>query len=191
MAQFKIAFAPTLGHEGGYAKDPDDFGGETYCGIARRYHPTWAGWGFIDALKGEDTFPLCLDRDDGLQYAVSQFYKELYWDRFQGDKIPDQALANELFDTAVNMGVHRAVVFLQSALNLLNRNEKLYSDIMEDGQLGPASMRSLEGFLLQDGNCNLLVKLLNVMQGNHYIEQMRKHSNQEKYLRGWFKRVAI
>lgn len=190
MANFNMAYELTMGHEGGYVHDPDDFGGETYCGISRRYHPTWAGWGFIDALKDKDTFPQCIAGDDGLRYAVSQFYKEMYWDRFQGDRL-DQALANELFDTAVNMGVHRAVLFLQSALNLLNRNEKMYADIVEDGLLGRGTLRALEGYQIQDGDFGMLMKIVNILQGSHYIKQMKKNPTQEKYARGWLKRVTL
>ena len=51
MADFKEAFELTLAHEGGYVKDPDDRGGETYKGIARRYNPGWSGWARIDKAK--------------------------------------------------------------------------------------------------------------------------------------------
>lgn len=191
MAQFKPAFDITMEHEGGYVSDPDDFGGETYRGISRRYHPTWAGWGFIDGMRNEETFPLCLDRDDALDHAVTQFYKELYWDRFQGDKLTDQDLANKMFDIAVNMGVHRAVLFLQSALNLLNRNQKIYADIVEDGLLGKGTLRALEGYQIQEDDFKPLLKIVNILQGYYYVKQMRKHPTQEKYARGWLKRVAL
>ena len=44
-----------------------------------------------------------------------------------------EPVAVELFDTAVNQGVHAAVKYLQGALNLLNANQKIFPDIMKDG----------------------------------------------------------
>ena len=36
-----------------------------------------------------------------------------------------------------------------------------------------------------------LLKLMNILQGMHYIEYSRKKASQEKYLRGWLNRVAV
>ncbi|GAJ23902.1 unnamed protein product, partial [marine sediment metagenome] len=36
-----------------------------------------------------------------------------------------------------------------------------------------------------------LLKVMNILQGMHYIEYMRKSPTQEKYARGWLKRVKI
>lgn len=138
MANFEAAFQITLGHEGGYGFDPDDAGGETYKGVARRYHPSWSGWSSIDRIKQQSSnrrqLNSLLGNDHKLQQQIQDFYKHNYWDRFQGDAIASQELAEELFDTGVNMGVHRAVRFLQEGLNLLNRNQKSFKDILEDGK---------------------------------------------------------
>lgn len=37
----------------------------------------------------------------------------------------------------------------------------------------------------------LLLKILNVLQGNFYLDYMRKNTVQEKYMRGWFNRVKL
>jgi len=123
MADFKAAFERTMSREGGYVFDPDDAGGETYKGIARRFHPSWDGWEIVDEIKRFAQADLAdvLDDNDTLQERVAAFYRAQFWNRFMGDAITDQRVAEELFDTAVNMGVHRAVTFLQRALNLLNR----------------------------------------------------------------------
>lgn len=189
MANFDRAFKKTMKHEGGYVDDPDDRGGETYRGISRRFHPSWGGWSFIDASKNEDEFPKCLGENEAIDISVSQFYKDQFWNRFQGDQIRDQAIAEELFDTGVNMGVHRAVTFLQQALNVLNRNERSWSDIVEDGQLGPGTMHALDAYWISERDGELLLKVMGLLQGNHYIEYMRKSPTQEKYARGWLARV--
>lgn len=43
-------------HEGGYVNDPDDKGGETYKGIARKFNPDWKGWKIIDKSSNFFTF---------------------------------------------------------------------------------------------------------------------------------------
>lgn len=195
MADFKKAFMKTAGHEGGYVFDPDDAGGETYKGISRRFHPSWNGWKVIEKIKQyikNNSFNETLEENDLLQKVVKTFYKQYYWDRFQGDNIPVQEIAEELFDTGVNMGIHRAVIFLQKGLNLLNRNQKSYPDIIEDGNFGPNTLKTLNLFLRIENNDQMsLLKIMNTLQGMHYIKYMEKNPKQEKYARGWLKRVKI
>lgn len=194
MADFLQAFQITLEHEGGYVFDKDDAGGETYKGVARRYHPGWGGWIIIDEIKKRTRTTRTLNKqlreNQELQALIQAFYKQFYWDRFQGDLIPVQELAEELFDTGVNMGVHRAVRFFQEGLNLLNRNQQSYKDILEDGESGPKTLAALDSYLAKDPPEHLL-KIMNVLQGGHYINYMCKSPVQEKYARGWLKRVCI
>ncbi len=190
MARFETSLALVLRHEGGYVFDPDDPGGETYRGIARRYHPDWPGWAIVDGHKAEGgDFPARLGADEALQAQVAEFYRINFWNRLWGDRLPDQALADELLDTAVNMGVRRAVAFLQEALNLLNRNQHDYLDLAEDGLLGPKTLAALHTCLAHDGAH--LLKLCNLLQGMHYIDTARRNPVQEKFLRGWLSRVSI
>ncbi|MFQ5587022.1 MAG: glycoside hydrolase family 108 protein [Thermodesulfobacteriota bacterium] len=194
MANFNEAFIKTAAHEGGYVNDPDDAGGETYKGVARRYNPSWSGWEIIDIIKQEtessSELKKSLEQNEQLQSEVRLFYKQFYWDRFWGDEVPVQEIAEELFDTGVNMGVRKAVSFLQESLNLLNRNQKSYADIGEDGLFGPTTLRTLETYCKNDKPSSLLT-VMNILQGMHYIERMRKNPVQEKYARGWLKRVKI
>ena len=189
MANFTAAFNLTSAHEGGYVNDPTDRGGETYRGISRVHHPSWSGWGKIDALRGKRGFPSTLDADRSLQNSVKSFYKRKYWDRFLGDQVPDQQVANELYDTGVNMGVRRAVRLLQNALNLLNRNQRDYQDLVVDGWLGQGTLKVLKQYLKLDGEPDALLKMLNIQQGARYIAIMENDAAQEKYARGWLKRT--
>jgi len=189
MAKFEDAFSRTMLHEGDYNNDEDDAGGETYRGISRRYNPSWKGWEVIDDCKRFD-FSLedCLNmKGNIMDDLVEDFYKDKYWNPFWGDEIDNQAIANELFDTAVNMGIYRAVKFLQQALNYLNRNGTIYSDIVEDGAFGRNTMRAFKSLPKRD--YDVLYKMMNVLQGMHYMNYMSKSPTQEKYARGWFKRV--
>jgi len=192
MADFLKAFERTMGKEGVYDCDPIDAGGETYRGIARRFYKSWDGWKIIDAAKSRPSFPASLKNDPVLALKVENFYKTTYWDMMLCDEMTDmeQPLAEELFDTGVNMGISRAATFLQIALNVLNRNQQLYPDILEDGLLGDQTLLSLRKYLEKD-KIDLLIKIINVLQGNHYIQYMKKDPRQEKYARGWFSRVMI
>ena len=192
MANFQKTFETTMGHEGGYVDDPADAGGETYKGVSRRFNPSWQGWESIDRQKNAPNFPKCLDDDPDLQLEVKNFYKQHYWDKFWGDEFPEQGndIAREMFDTGVNMGVGRAVKFLQQGLNLLNRNGKSYNDIVVDGGFGPATLGTLKKYLAKD-KPEYLLKIMNILQGNHYINYMTKSPVQEKYARGWLNRVTI
>ena len=173
-----------MGHEGAYSNDPDDVGGETYCGISRVYNPAWPGWDYIDEMKiGQTGFDKVV-----LEPLVRTFYKERYWNPFMGDRL-QQDIANEMFDTAVNMGIGRAIKFLQQGLNALNRNATLYPDLVEDGDFGGRTLSAYETLPKKD--LPVLNKIMNVLQGMHYIEYMRKSPTQEKYARGWFNRVSI
>lgn len=169
--------------------DPVDRGGETYRGISRVNHPGWEGWDRIDALKGKVGFPGLLHSDSVFQDSVKSFYKSKYWDRFLGDNITDQQVAMEIYDTGVNMGLRRSVRYLQHGLNLLNRNQQNYDDLVVDGWLGKKSLGALSDYLLQDGHANALLKLMNIQQGARYVIIMEHDSSQEKYARGWLKRV--
>ena len=155
-----------MGHEGGCVDDPADKGGETYKGIARRYNPGWNGWKQIEALKVTDNFPGCLNKSRKLQNSVKRYYKQHYWDKFWGDEIPNRLLAEELFDTSVNMGVSRAVRYLQVGLNVLNRNGKLFADLVEDGRFGVKTLKAVKIFLKKD-RIDPLFKIMNILKGMH------------------------
>ena len=188
MANFKKAYDKTMGHEGGYTHDPDDVGGETYKGIARKYHATWEGWAIIDAEKSKASFPGCLNSNAQLQVMVEKLYKQMYWDVNLLDEISNQDIAEEMFDTGVNMGVGRASRFLQESLYYLNRNGKLFPDLVVDGKIGKKTLEAIN-VLLHNGEASFIYKILNICQGRHYLSYMTKSPTQEKFARGWLKRV--
>ena len=190
MADFNMSYLKTMGHEGFYANDSDDRGGETWKGIARNYHPSWRGWVIIDGEKPNPYFPKHLKDNIVLEGLVKSFYKANFWDVWLGDGFTSQALADEMFDTGVNMGVSRAVSFLQEGLNLLNRNQSMYKDLVVDGKFGNNTFNTLEIFM-KTNQIDFLIKIMNVLQGMHYIDYMRKSPTQEKFCRSWFSRVEI
>lgn len=181
MAEFDKAFNNTMGHEGGYSNDPDDAGGETYRGISRKYHPNWEGWVIIDDTKPNIDSAV-------LDPYVRSFYKNFYWNPNRLDEFP-QEVSDEIFDTGVNMGVKEAAKFFQRSLNYLNRNSTLYPDLVDDGLIGGKTISAFSSLPKQD--LVILLTMMNVLQGQHYMEYMTKSPTQEKYARGWFNRVMI
>ena len=78
--------------------------------------------------------------------------------------------------------------FLISSLNLLNKNGKLWQELVEDGKIGSNTLKALNSCLAYRGD-SYLFKVMNLLQGNHYINYMSKSPVQEKYAYGWLKRV--
>ncbi len=120
MADFKSAYKKIEAAEGGWVSDPDDAGGETYKGISRKANPNWNGWISIDAIKKAHptTFKSILKRTPELEKKVQDLYKDKYWDCFELDDVPNQLVAEQMFDTAVNQGQTAAIKFAQRVLDL-------------------------------------------------------------------------
>lgn len=192
MADFRIAYSKTAVVEGGYANDPDDRGGETYKGLARKMEPGWRGWPLIDAIKqrvgtGASAIDKAAQVNLSLQFLVLTAYKSSYWDTMSLDLLQDQHVANELYDTGVNMGIGRAGLFFQRALNCINRNGDLFPDLKLDGQVGPKTIASFNNLSASDKN--IVWKLLNCQQGAKYIDICEANPKQEKFMRSWASRV--
>ncbi|OFZ71393.1 MAG: hypothetical protein A3K03_04565 [Bdellovibrionales bacterium RIFOXYD1_FULL_44_7] len=184
---FDIAFRLTMQNEGlgKLTNDSRDPGGMTYSGISRRYWPEWAGWVTIDQC--EQPFPP--DTIDHLTDLTKSFYRVNFWNRMQGDEFAEisPAIAYEVFDTAVNMDVTRAVEFLQTGYNV-GRGE-YGADLEVDGRLGPKTLEAIRNYMASKPGTPALNEeiLLNCMNGEQYI--FYKANPRRKYFRGWFRRV--
>ena len=200
MSEFKIAYGNTMSHEGIYSNDPRDMGGETWKGVARKMHTNWEGWLVIDMIKKSVNavdLPKTLAIDEELEEMVQAFYQSEFWNMMLLDQIPYQEVANELFDTAVNQGQVIAVRQFQEALNLLNNNQKHYSDISEDGKMGGATIKAYWAYMLtanfpgrsDDRNTRTLLKLMNGLQAARYAEICENNPSQEVYFYGWVNRI--
>lgn len=124
MADFAQSLRKTLAVEKGWNNVPGDKGGETYKGIARNFHPSWAGWAIIDAIKNSlhlspnlvhsDALDRVLESQSALPGQVEAFYREKFWAPLGVDK-EAQAIADKAFDIAVNMSVEAAKKMLMQA----------------------------------------------------------------------------
>lgn len=188
MPYFKEALASTLAHEGGYADDPDDRGGETYRGISRKYHPDWPGWARIDEIKNTVSRRQ-LDEDPVLAAMLGDFYRPKFWTPIGGDAIEDPALACALFDCGVNLGVKKAVWFLQRALNALSKNGALSGIIQPDRAWGPATGRALKAQLAAKG-AGAIIKIIDGIRTVHYLNMIEHDPTQGRFAHGWLARVG-
>ena len=119
LVNFDDIIEVVLEHEGGYVNDPDDPGGETNFGIAKRSHPD------VDIAN--------LTKD-----GAKEIYKEHYWDRNKVESLSED-LRHIYFDMCVNQGRGRAVKIMQRAANSKGAGLKV------DGGMGPMTIAAMDG----------------------------------------------
>ena len=191
MAEFLKSFRCTDAHEGGWANNPDDPGGETYRGISRVAHPSWSGWEIIDKYRGKPGFPGNLKDSQSLGLVVSKFYEMRFWQPIWGDAIQQQALADAIFDFAVNSGVEIAVKKLQICLNVWNNQQKLYPDVKEDGIFGKKTLESIYAFLEKRKKPHFLINSYYSERMVHFHKIARNSESQEQFMVSWASRMRF
>ena len=107
-----------LKHEGGYVNDPDDRGGETNYGIAKKFNPD-------------------VDIKNLTKEGAKEIYYEKYWKPSKADQVPDR-LKHIYFDMVVNFGKSGAVKVLQQSAVSKGHNIDI------DGGLGPKTISSIQ-----------------------------------------------
>lgn len=181
MAQFLQAFQITMGNEGGYSNNPNDHGGETYAGIARNYWPNWAGWSVVEATKTQSPSNLdaALHANSNLQADVEAFYKANFWDVISLDSITSQQIANQLFDTAVNMGTGIAARFLQEGVNNLKPGT-----LAVDGAVGPHTVAAANA-----ASAEALYNQIIQLRKDRYLQIIAANPSQAQFEHSWFSRI--
>jgi lysozyme family protein len=173
MATFTLSLQKTLLHEGGYANDPNDTGGETYKGISCNAHPNWQGWTQIDICKHECNFPKNLDQNTKLQQLVEQFYHTNFWQPLNATQIENQAIADSIFDFAVNAGIKTSVRTAQEIIGS-----------KADGILGQKTIEKLNTY-----NPEHFLSAFTIAKIKHYIACIKNRPTNKTYLYGWIIRT--
>lgn len=169
-----------IGREGRYSNNAADRGGETM-------------WGITSAVARANGYggPM---RDMPREVAKDIYHRRyVRGPGFAALMTLSEPIAEELVDTGVNMGPAVAALMLQKALNGLNDQGRLYSDIREDGDVGTATFNALAAYLRARGPEGeaVMLKALNCLQGARYIELARGRPKNEAFLYGWLRtRVA-
>lgn len=160
--------------EGGYVNHPNDRGGPTNWGITLSRARAYGYLGDIRSLPRE---------------KAAEIYKKNYWYEPKFDLVAkrNNEVANELFDTGVNMGPQTASKFLQRALNGLNKRGLAYADVTVDGAIGNMTLHALDELYKTRGlkGWVVLLRLLDAQQAVRYLELTEKDPSQEDFLFGW------
>ena len=157
----------------GYVEDPSDPGGQTNYGVTLA---TARASGYRGEMK------------DIPYYLVKSIYRKGYWDALHGDDIPDQSIAQEMFDTAVNMGLAAPITFLQRTLNVLNGGGTKYPDVKVDGVMGAATLSALIAALaVAPWYALALHRALDSLQAVRYIELAELNPKLERFVPGWLR----
>ena len=120
--------------EGTYSDHPSDKGGPTMYGVTEQVARSYGYHGEMQDLPRETAIAI---------------YTRRYWINPKLDQVASisEAIAEELLDTAINMGQGTAIKFLQRALNVLNKQTSQYPDITVDGGIGPMTLFVLKRYL--------------------------------------------
>jgi lysozyme family protein len=92
----------------------------------------------------------------------------------RGDEIQSQAVAESIFDTAVNMGAKSASRLVQEALGIPK----------PDGIIGPKSLEAINGQPEQ-----LFLAEFTLGKIGRYVAICGKDKTQERFLLGWIRRA--
>jgi len=163
-----------IAREGRYVNHPADRGGATRWGITEAVARAHGYRGDMRAFPSEEAAAL---------------YERIYWVRPGFDRVAQVApgIAEELFDTGVNMGPQIAVAFLQRALNALNRGATDYPDLVPGARIDDPTIAALKTFLAKrrPGGEAVLLKALEALQGERYLDLAERRPANEAFLYGW------
>jgi lysozyme family protein len=159
---FSVSLPFVLRWEGGYVNHPADPGGATNTGVTQRVYD---GWRKRQGLAAQDVRQIT----DAEVHAI---YEMDYWLPPRCDLLRSQ-LDLVQFDTAVNMGVGRAVRFLQSSLGCA-----------VDGDFGPNTRAAAEGCdpgSVMNDYCN--------QREGFYRRLVERKPEMKVFLKGWLNRL--
>ena len=160
LAQFILSF------EGGYVNDPKDRGGATNRGVTIA---TWKAQGYDKDGDGDiDVSDLKLITEED---AVGIMRKN-YWNRWKGDDIADQSVANMLVDWLWSSGKN-AIVIPQRMLG-----------VKDDGIVGPKTVAALNS-----ADASSFFSLLKKRRLQFINNIVKNNPSQKRFMAGWYRRI--
>ena len=159
---FDAAMKFVLRWEGGFVDHPNDPGGRTNKGVTQKVYDAWR------RRQGRAAQDVKLIGDD----EVHAIYATDYWVPPRCDRL-DTPLNTVQFDTAVNMGVGRAVRFLQAAVGC-----------GVGGDFGPATERAVAGC-----DAGTVVAAYCRQREDFYRRLARNNAKLAVFLKGWLNRL--
>ena len=156
-SNFDKSLTELLKHEGGYVNHPQDPGGRTNHGVTQ---DVWEDW--VDRAVSEAEMKALTPA------KVAPLYREMYWDRIKGDKLPS-GVDYCVFDAAVNSGVSRAAKWLQTTVGAV-----------ADGMIGEQTLK-----LVMLTNHQMLIDKYSAIR----LEFLKGRSTWPTFGKGWERRV--
>lgn len=176
-AAFPPAYAHLYHYEGGWVHDPDDKGGETYRGIARKAWPSWKGWARVDILKGGRSVTAetkkKINDDELLKSWTKEFFRVNYWDKYAFGLIADQSLAHITWDWTVATNSKLMASYAWTALG-------------RSGNVPEAKQVVVEMSNAKDPK--RVFERFKKLREAHHKNKVAKQPSQEKFLKGWLRR---
>ena len=170
MSKIEEMIEALLGREGGYVNHAHDRGGETIWGITvgtARQHGYHASMRHMTREQAKDIYRAAYWTKPGF-HLIEKIYPRV---------------ADEMFDTGVNMGQSIPGRFLQRALNAF-----IDARLAQDGMIGPATLSALRSFKQGRGPAGeeVLVRALDAMQGERYLTLVERRTKNRSFAYGWF-----
>ena len=170
MASFLQAYNRVLKAEGGYQADSRDSGNYnsrgqlvgTNLGISAPVYESWIG-----------RPPTVSDMRSITLGTAQQIYRARFWNRIQGDRLKDQAVADILFDGVVNHGVSRGVKIAQKVLGL-----------SQDGTFGEDTLQAVNR-----ANAATFYAAYRNERIKFYRQLAAGSSDKAAFLTGWLRRM--
>jgi len=180
MAEFTEAVQYVLDREGELSENPNDPGGITKYGISFRFLKSLP----LDKLRSYGIFVSeTITEDDIRELTLDQaksIYKGEFWDHAPFEDLTSQAIANYIYDMAVNMGIAPAIKCAQRACwSIINR----YASIVDDGILGTNTIAQINKAF---PSCMLYA--MRSERAGYYRLLVECNPNQREFLDGWLRR---
>jgi len=170
MAAIALMIASVIAVEGGYVNHPADPGGETNMGITKAVAIANGYTGPMRTLPHEVAHSIYYGR-----YIVAPGYEPLV--------SIDAPVAEELFDTTVNMGAARPGRWFQLAINT-----QCGTKLTIDGRVGPgtiAAYRACQPKIGAAALCRGTLDRLDTAQKAEYDRLVRVNPKLKVFHRGW------
>jgi lysozyme family protein len=169
MSDFNEAVGKTLAAEGGFFHNQ-------VTGEIVNYGWTASTLASLGEPSTED-YVRSLTRDRAIT-----LYREYFWNPLSLDSIADQALANKVFDIAVNQGLGTSARLLQEAVNDLQLGGAI---LQIDGKIGPKTIDAANALPAS----NLLTTFRSHAK-QRYMDIAAKNPQLKGDLPGWLQRLA-
>lgn len=166
MAKCKILWPFIKSYEGGFSNHPADKGGATNMGVTIA---TWRKQGYDKDGDGDidvDDLKLISEAD------AQRIFKLNYWNRWQGDKILDQSIANILVDWVWGSGAY-GIKIPQRILG-----------VTIDGVVGPKTLAALNA-----QNPEQLFQKLKEERADFFQRICVNTPSNKVFLKGWLRRL--